>query len=286
MPTIRWRLASLLRRRPRSGRRIHEPDSRPWLEDSPVGPDAHVAEAYVYVRKADKEHADPGPLHVLPVQRRRAVVAGFADRTLGNLIQTSANQVTKGMASESVETQQNRIGDQYQRTDADTEGLAAGAVPPEGLPAVVSQDDDEGDREIQEVAMDVLENQREATLAPIGFARLANRACGWVCPEGLVISAAVVIAGEAEQARERQDQQTHRKGEEAGPPGRRRGEHKRRIKRRQIIGAGAIGGAQVMIALRARPGRIDDEGHIAKENQERFPPPGIFAGCLTEASLL
>src|ERR1700733_10863323 len=98
------------------------------------------------------------------------------------------------MVSDAIESQQIRIRDQYQRPHADAERLAVKAVPPQRFPAVMGQDDDESDREVQEVAMDVLENERKAALSPIGLARLADSAIGRIGPEGLVIRAAIIVA--------------------------------------------------------------------------------------------
>ena len=55
-------------------------------------------------------------------------------------------------------------------------------------------------REVQEVAVDVLEDQRERALAAVALARLADGAGRRIGPERLVVGAAVVIAGEAEAA--------------------------------------------------------------------------------------
>ena len=58
--------------------------------------------------------------------------------------------------------------------------------------------------------MDVLKDQREVALAQIVLARLAHGAIGRIGPERFVISAAIVVAGEAEAARRPQNQQRHR----------------------------------------------------------------------------
>ncbi len=72
-------------------------------------------------------------------------------------------------------------------------------------------------REVEEVAMDVLNDQREVALAQIFLARLAHRAVGRIGPEGFVVRAAIVIASDAEAARHPQDQHRHR--DEARHPG-------------------------------------------------------------------
>ena len=63
--------------------------------------------------------------------------------------------------------------------------------------------------------MKVLEDQREAALAEIAFARLADGAGGRVGPEGFVVCAAVVVAGEAEEAGYPENEERGREGQEA-----------------------------------------------------------------------
>ena len=73
-------------------------------------------------------------------------------------------------------------------------------------------------RQVEEIAVDVLEDQRERVLAAVALARLADGAGRRVGPERLVVGAAVVVAGEAEAARRPEDQQRRRKRQRAGPP--------------------------------------------------------------------
>ena len=49
--------------------------------------------------------------------------------------------------------------------------------------------------------MHVLHDERERTLAQIGFARLADRAGGRIGPERFVVGASIIVAGEPESAR-------------------------------------------------------------------------------------
>src|SRR3954468_615735 len=76
---------------------------------------------------------------------------------------------------------------------------------------------DHGD--VGEVPVHVLEYQRQPAFAPVAqTARFTDRTRGRVSPERLVVRAAVVITGEAEEAGERQDQQRGRKRCECRPP--------------------------------------------------------------------
>src|SRR3982751_2576279 len=66
--------------------------------------------------------------------------------------------------------------------------------------------------------MRILKDQRECALAEVRFARLAHGAGRRIGPEGLVISTAVVIAREAKQPGDPEDQQRGREGQETWIP--------------------------------------------------------------------
>jgi hypothetical protein len=55
--------------------------------------------------------------------------------------------------------------------------------------------------------MDVLEDEREVALAEVAVARFADGAADGIEPEGFVIGAAVVVAGEAEKAWNPEDEE-------------------------------------------------------------------------------
>ena len=59
------------------------------------------------------------------------------------------------------------------------------------------------DREVERVAVDVLEDEREPRLAAVFRARVRDRAGRRRPEERAVVGAAVVVAGDAEQQRER-----------------------------------------------------------------------------------
>ena len=56
------------------------------------------------------------------------------------------------------------------------------------------------EREIQKISMNVLQDQRKFSLAAIVVTRLAYGTCRRVGPKRFVISAAIVVAGEAKSA--------------------------------------------------------------------------------------
>src|SRR5207244_388790 len=80
------------------------------------------------------------------------------------------------------------------------------------------EQEEERHRDVEEVSMDVLDDQRERALAAVSLARLAHGARWRASPEGLVVRAAVVVAGETEKSRERQNQESGREGQPSGPP--------------------------------------------------------------------
>src|SRR6266851_7110767 len=100
------------------------------------------------------------------------------------------------MATESVPAEQDNINRKHDGADADAERTAAGhrTVEPKGFPNVVTQNQNENEREIQKIAVHILHDQRERTLTEISFARFADRARGRVGPKRFVVSAPVIVA--------------------------------------------------------------------------------------------
>src|SRR5712691_287918 len=139
------------------------------LENSPVVPDPHRAQPHVQVRKADIEHAEPGPQHVAAIQARDAIVGRFPRRRFRHRVELTAHQVPQRVAPEGIQTEQNRVCDQHQTAHADAKAI--GAIrpgKPERSHTVISQDAHEQDRQVQKVAMHILQNQRKGDLAPVG----------------------------------------------------------------------------------------------------------------------
>src|SRR2546423_1596197 len=91
---------------------------------------------------------------------------------------------------------------------------------PKRLPNVDGEDDNEGECQIKEVPVDVLHDERERPLTEICFSRLAYGAGGRISPEGFVIGAAIVVAGQSEAAGRPQNQKGGRKQKPGRPPDR------------------------------------------------------------------
>ena len=117
------------------------------------------------------------------------------------------------MAAQGVTTEQRDIREQDQSADADAEV----AVEPAGLPDVMREQHKKNQREIQKIAVDILQDQRKGAFAPIGLARFAYGAGRRIGPERFVVGAAVVVAGDAKTAGGPEDQ--HGGGDPGGHPG-------------------------------------------------------------------
>src|SRR5688572_28629359 len=104
----------------------------------------------------------------------------------------------KGEASE-----QHDIEREHKSAKAHPEGSFAGGwiEKPERFPDIDREKNDKQEREVEEIAVHVLHDQREGTLAEIRFSRFAHGAGRRIGPERLVIGAAIVITGEPQSAR-------------------------------------------------------------------------------------
>ena len=111
------------------------------------------------------------------VEAAHAVVGGEAHRRLARAGRAAADQVAQRVAAEGVAAEQDDVGGQHQGADADAEGgLAGGRIgEPQRLPHVVGEEDQEDQRQVEEVAVDVLEDQRERALAAVASCAAPRR---------------------------------------------------------------------------------------------------------------
>ena len=144
---------------------------------------------------------------------------------------------------------------------------------------VVDQRDDA--RDVEEVAVDVLHDQREPRLAGVLRVRLGDRAGRRRQPERPVVGLAVVVAGQPEAEQERQGQQRER--DDSGQPCRRIRVPKSRAAPSLAAGT-ASRTAQIVVLLDEevvpleRPhGRVDDEGREAEVGDDRRLQPAVGA---------
>src|SRR5262245_21440276 len=125
------------------------------------------------------------------------------------------------MAAERVAREHDDVDGKHQRADADAERLTTGlrVWEPQGEPYVVGEDHEEEDGDVREVAVYVLQHQREPALAAImDPARFTDSTRSRSGPERLVVRPAVVVARESKKTGERQDDQRGRKRQQRGPP--------------------------------------------------------------------
>src|SRR5476651_2151693 len=113
------------------------------------------------------------------------------------------------MAAERVTAEEDHVEQQDERADPKAEMPASLILESARLHEVNEQQQDEDQREIQSIPVQVLHDERQTILAPVTLARLPNRTGKWVRPECFVVGAAVIVAGEAKEPRERQDQECH-----------------------------------------------------------------------------
>src|ERR1700733_14549243 len=101
------------------------------------------------------------------------------------------------MTPEYVSGQEYDIHDQNEAPDPDSKSLWKKESPQR----VVDQKAPDNVREPQKVAMKVLHNERKGSFPQITLPGLTHRTCRRIGPERFVIRAAVVVAGQTEQAR-------------------------------------------------------------------------------------
>src|SRR5438105_15119470 len=109
--------------------------------------------------------------------------------------------------------------------------------------------------------MHILHDQRERSLSPVAFTRLAYRTCRRISPKGFVVRATIIVTSKPEPARSPKDKKCRREQEPGRPPCRLRAEPTvrriaeklRRIKWRDVISK------EIVFSLKCGPRRINDE---------------------------
>ena len=101
------------------------------------------------------------------------------------------------MATEGVAAEKINVYRQNDRADPNSKTIGK----PARFPNIVGENANKDDCEIEKITMHILHDEREGTFAPVSRARLTDCAGGRIGPEGLVISAAVIITSEPETTR-------------------------------------------------------------------------------------
>jgi len=112
------------------------------------------------------------------------------------------------MTTKCVTAEEHDVDRQDERADADAERSFSSPWirEPHRFPDINRKDDDEDERQIKKVAVHVLHDQREGTLAEIRFARFPDSARWRISPEGFVIGPAIIITGQSKSARRPKNQ--------------------------------------------------------------------------------
>ena len=142
-----------------------------------------------------------------PVQTAHTIVELVPYRVFRDAVERPTDQVPEGMAAEYISAEKDNIQDQDEASDADPEAVRETKTDD----CVIDQKCPYQVGETQKVAMEILHDQGKASFAEIGLARLTYRARRRVGPKRLVVGAAVVVTGEAKEARYPQDKKRRRK---------------------------------------------------------------------------
>src|SRR5262249_40618818 len=151
---------------------------------------------HVEIGKPDPKQTHPRPQHVALIQTADAAVSLITGRSARKLIAKSADQMPERMTTKGITAKKNNIDGEHDRSEADSKCLAARrrVSKPTRLPDVIGKDSNKNNGHIEEVAMNVLHDERERPLAQISLPWLAYGASRGVRPERLIISPSIIIA--------------------------------------------------------------------------------------------
>src|SRR5579862_6520124 len=128
------------------------------------------AQPHVDVRDHDPDERRPRELHVARVEPARLLPRaerGGRLAAVGHAVLAAADQVAERVAAERVAGDQDDVDRQDQRADADAEV----AVHEEAVDRVLGEDHDEREREVERVAVQVLEDEQRGLAAVLLLAQ-------------------------------------------------------------------------------------------------------------------
>ena len=173
------------------------------------------------------------------------------------------DEMSQGMAREDVKRKEERIGENNQSADANAEF----SIKIAGMHDIDPMEKNEKQRQIHEIAMNVLQHERELVLTAVGSLAVFPHCAGRRIKEkGAVIDFSAKITGPPKT----DGDPDHEKRRRVVPPF---GCDSGGIERRQI------GAVFVVIALESRPGGIGHEGPQSQEDGQRRRPPSVLAKC-------
>src|SRR5215472_14130240 len=187
--------------------------------------------------------------------------------------------MTKRVATEGVAAQQHEVGEQNQCAEAHPEPT----VEPERVPHVARQYDQKHQGQIKKIAVDILQDQGKGALTKIFFSRLAHSAGRRVGPKGLVVRAAIVVAGHSKPARRPKDE--HRCRYPGGHPVRLGAKPALIATAKQFRGIerGEIRSEAEVLSLEGCPRRINNERRQSEKHSQRLYPPAVCALRLSKS---
>src|SRR5262249_46631887 len=130
----------------------------------------------------------------------------------GETVELASGQMPQRVAGERIEREQTPVPEPDERVDADAEFVRPQAGRKgESCKRILPEKNQKQDRQIQEIAMDVLQDERKRgfplVVAGSAFTDCASRRIQEKCP---IVGLSVVIAGGAETERAGEDQQCRR----------------------------------------------------------------------------
>src|SRR5262249_29618837 len=161
---------------------------------------------------AHREETAPRPQHVSAIEAAHTGVRTQPEWSAGELVDAPAYDMTQRMTAKEIRDQEDAVDGKYDRADADAErGASRRRISePERLPHVGVQNGQHTERQKQRVPVEVLKDERERVFTEVARSWLSHRTRRWISPEGLVVRAAIVITGQPEQTRDRENQECRR----------------------------------------------------------------------------
>src|SRR4051794_35246238 len=153
------------------------------VPQSRVGEAARRPQPDVGVRHQERPERRPRQLHVPGVELRHLGPQPVAGRVLGEVPQPAADEVAAGVAGGRVGPEEHHVDEHDQRAEPDAEAAVRAVEGPDHVVGVDQRDDDGG---VEEVAVRVLEDQREPRLAGVLPVRLGDGTRRRRQPEGAV----------------------------------------------------------------------------------------------------
>jgi len=227
--------------------------------------------AEVEISKANRDETAPGKEHVALVQKADPAPSGVArasEGRAGEAVEFASREVAERVARKGVKREQGNVQGQNESADTDAEV----AVEIEGYDGVVPEEQDEDDRNIEEIAVKILENEGKSCLAlVIAFRWLANGAGRRIEQKGPIESLAVVVAGGAKAEWTSKDEERRRDR----PPMMQR-VNERRIEGRQI------GPPLVELSFKGAQRGVDAKSAHQNDDGDDFDPPSVAAQRASE----